>query len=250
MTSFESPNNDHHEVIPKLRLGILGCADIAKKICAAIKVSSNIQLVAIASRSFSKVQQFVHDNQLDTFSSSSSSPPGAGAGAGALEPGEERQDDSSSVPPGSTASSSYPLRLYDNYQILLNDPDVQAVYIPLPTLFHLEWVTKAAQAGKHILIEKPVAVNSLEFIEMLQVCQRHGVFLMDGTMFVHHPRTQLLRQTLRDPSSGPLHRVQTCLTFPADENFFQNNIRTKVDADPLGAIGDLGRVPPPLLLSL
>mmetsp|Transcript_10977 Transcript_10977/g.11399 ORF Transcript_10977/g.11399 Transcript_10977/m.11399 type:complete len:269 (+) Transcript_10977:3-809(+) len=75
---------------------------------------------------------------------------------------------------------------------------------------------------------------------MIQICKDNNVFLMDGTMFMHHPRTTLLKNALRDISCGHLHRVQTCLTFPADPNFFATNIRTKVDADPLGAIGDLG----------
>jgi predicted dehydrogenase len=185
---------------PKLHLGIIGCADIAKKICAAIKVSSNVKLVALASRTREKVEKFALENDLDVNTT----------------------------------------QLYDNYDALLQDPNVHAVYIPLPTLFHLEWVLKTAQVKKHIIIEKPVAVHAEDFVKMLKACQDNQIFMMDGTMFVHHPRTHLLRQALFDPSNGPMHRVQTCLTFPADENFFQNNIRTKADADPLGAIGDLG----------
>lgn len=184
----------------KLNLGILGCADIAKKICAAIKVSKNIQLVAIASRSRDKVEKFAVDNDLDLNLT----------------------------------------QLYDTYDALLQDPNVHAVYLPLPTLYHLEWVLKIVHVKKHILIEKPVAIHAKEFVQMLQACYENQIFIMDGTMFMHHPRTHLLKQALFHPSNGPLHRVQTCLTFPADENFFKNNIRTKADADPLGAIGDLG----------
>jgi predicted dehydrogenase len=218
MTDREATTTGEASVpITRLRLGIIGCADIAKKICAAIKVSSNVQLVALASRSMTKAQQFAQENNL-------------------YDTTEGQQE-------GNEQGQQSQLRLYDNYQSVLDDPNVQAVYIPLPTLLHLEWVIKTAKAKKHILIEKPVAVTSTDFLQMLEICRENEVFLMDGTMFVHHPRTELLRQTLREQSCGPLHRVQTCLTFPADENFFQNNIRTKADADPLGAIGDLGEGP-------
>lgn len=76
--------------------------------------------------------------------------------------------------------------LYDNYQSVLDDARVDAVYIPLPTTLHLHWVTAAANAGKHVLIEKPVAINAAEFRQMVNVCCEKGVLLMDGTMFMHH----------------------------------------------------------------
>lgn len=65
---------------------------------------------------------------------------------------------------------------------MLADPRVDAVYIPLPSALHMEWVQAAAAAGKHILLEKPVAVNQAELDAMLAAVQAAGVQLMDGTM--------------------------------------------------------------------
>jgi predicted dehydrogenase len=76
--------------------------------------------------------------------------------------------------------------LYDSYQNVLDDARVNAVYIPLPTTLHLEWVTLAARAHKHVLLEKPVAINAAEFKQMMDVCRENGVMLMDGTMYMHH----------------------------------------------------------------
>ena len=76
--------------------------------------------------------------------------------------------------------------LYDCYQKVLDDDRVNAVYIPLPTTLHLEWAVRAAEAGKHILLEKPVAVNAQDFYKIMRVCREKGVLLMDGTMYMHH----------------------------------------------------------------
>jgi hypothetical protein len=132
------------------------------------------------------------------------------------------------------------VQLYGSYQEVLNDPNVQAVYIPLPTTLHLEWVTHAAGAGKHILLEKPVALSAEDFQQMILVCRLNNVFLMDGTMFMHHPRTAALQETLQDPNAGTLRRVNACFNFSTDEEFLRTNIRVRSDGDPLGVLGDLG----------
>ena len=67
-----------------------------------------------------------------------------------------------------------------SYEKLLADPDVDAVYIPLPTTLHIEWVLKAAEAKKHILIEKPVALTSADAHAMVEACDTAGVLLMDA----------------------------------------------------------------------
>lgn len=71
-------------------------------------------------------------------------------------------------------------RAYGSYQELLEDADIDAVYIPLPTILHLEWVRKAAAAKKHILVEKPVAVTSEDAQTLVDACETAGVFLMDA----------------------------------------------------------------------
>ena len=71
---------------------------------------------------------------------------------------------------------------YGSYEEVLSDPRVGAVYIPLPSALHLRWVRAAAAAGKHVLLEKPVAVDEEELGAMLAACEAAGVQLMDGTM--------------------------------------------------------------------
>ena len=71
-------------------------------------------------------------------------------------------------------------RAYGSYQQLLADPDIDAVYIPLPTTLHVEWVHKAAAAKKHILVEKPVALTAEDARAMVEACDTAGVLLMDA----------------------------------------------------------------------
>lgn len=71
---------------------------------------------------------------------------------------------------------------YGSYEAVLADPRVDAVYIPLPSALHLPWVRAAAVAGKHVLLEKPVAVDEEELQAILEACHAAGVQLMDGTM--------------------------------------------------------------------
>ena len=85
---------------------------------------------------------------------------------------------------------------------MLDDPDIDAVYIPLPTTLHLEWVVKAANAHKHILIEKPVAIDADQFYIMIMTCKNNNVLLMDGVMFMHHDRMSTLDMFLKDPRCG------------------------------------------------
>jgi hypothetical protein len=132
------------------------------------------------------------------------------------------------------------VRLYASYDQLLNDPAVQAVYLPLPTKLHLEWGIKCANAKKHLLIEKPVACNAEELRQIVAACWRNGVIFMDGVMMMHHPRLELLRAALRDPLAGDVRRVEAALSFDGRGGFMQNDIRTKASGDPLGALGDLG----------
>lgn len=111
----------------------------------------------------------------------------------------------------------------------------------IPNRLHKEWVFKALRAGKHVLVEKPVAMCVEDYEEMLQVARETGKFLMDGTMFPHHNRTHDLIACARDETQvGRVDRIETSFSFLGDEAFFQNDIRTKIDGDPMGCIGDLG----------
>ena len=126
---------------------------------------------------------------------------------------------------------------------MLEDDEIDAVYIPLPTSLHLEWVVKAAQAGKHILCEKPVARDAAELATMLAAVAAAGVEFMDGVMFMHHDRLEAMAAVLHgDPfaSFGEVQRVTSGFSFSAPDEFFASNIRASAAGDPLGCLGDLG----------
>jgi predicted dehydrogenase len=130
----------------------------------------------------------------------------------------------------------------DAYAQIIEGDLCDAVYIPLPTTLHKEWVTRALQAGKHVLVEKPVAVTYEDYVEMRQVAFACRKFIMDGTMFVHNPRTDKFLQCVTDENVfGDIDRIDFTFTFTGRAGFFENDIRVKVDGDPLGCIGDLVR---------
>ena len=129
-------------------------------------------------------------------------------------------------------------RAYGSYQVLIDDAEVDIVYIPLPTTLHIEWVIKAAQAGKHVLVEKPVGLNLGQVQRMVEACRANSVQIMDAVHWMHNPRTPRFMAAVRD-EIGPLRRINASFCFPAHrrEGFFEENIRTQADADPLGALG-------------
>ena len=186
------------------RWGILGTANIARKNWQAIHLAGNSTLVAVASRDRARAQQFIEECQA----------------AVPFQPAP--------LPCGS-------------YSELLERHDIDAVYIPLPTRIRKEWVLRAAEAGKHVLCEKPCAVTSQDLGDMLEACRKHGVQFMDGVMFMHSGRLPLLRQVLDDPQEiGTVLRVASHFSFKASEGFWQQNIRGSSELEPLGCLGDLG----------
>jgi len=104
-------------------------------------------------------------------------------------------------------------RHYGSYQALLGDPEIDAVYIPLPPSLHAEWTIKAAQQGKHVLCEKPIAMSALEAREMVNACEHHNVQFMDGVMWYHHPRCKQMQDVIKQGQLGPLRRVTSAFTF-------------------------------------
>jgi len=186
------------------RWGILGAAKIARKNWKAIRKAENSTLVAVASRDRAKARQFIDECQSDV---------------------------SFPTPPAACGS----------YEELLARPDVDAVYIPLPTGVRKEWVIRAAEAGKHVLSEKPCGVNAADLREMLAACEKHRVQFMDGVMFMHSARLPLLRSVLDDGTSvGDVRRVVSEFSFHAGEDFYRENIRANASTEPLGCLGDLG----------
>src|SRR5205085_1485213 len=102
---------------------------------------------------------------------------------------------------------------------------IDAVYIPLPNHLHDEWTRKAADAGKHVLCEKPLTPTAAESRALVDYCRARGVRLMDGFMWPHHPRTPQLRKFLDGGGIGQVVHVKSTLTFPLDLN--SQNIRLR-----------------------
>jgi predicted dehydrogenase len=190
--------------VTPLRWGILGAADIARKNWHAILNSGCGIVAAVASRERDRARQFIVDCQ-----SQCPFPQLPDAVAG--------------------------------YDALLARPDIEAVYIPLPTGVRKEWVLRAAAAGKHVVCEKPCAITVADLQEMIGACRRHNVQFMDGVMFMHSRRLEAVRAVLADTNRiGRIKRIQSNFSFLAAPDFFTSNIRAHSHLEPHGCLGDLG----------
>ena len=107
-------------------------------------------------------------------------------------------------------------RAHTSYEALLADPEVDAIYNPLPNSMHAEWTLKAAAAGKHILCEKPLAVNAAEAAEMVAGCHARGVVLMEAFMYRFHPQQARVAQLIADGAIGEVRQVRSSFTFHLD----------------------------------
>ncbi|HLJ60313.1 MAG TPA: Gfo/Idh/MocA family oxidoreductase [bacterium] len=103
--------------------------------------------------------------------------------------------------------------VYDSYQAVVDDPRIEAVYIPLPNHLHYPWTVAAARAGKHILCEKPLALNVAQAEEMLTKCRGAGVVLAEAVFFRHHPRLALLKQMLDEGMIGSVRHLSFSFSF-------------------------------------
>ncbi|MGH7460012.1 MAG: Gfo/Idh/MocA family protein [Longimicrobiales bacterium] len=100
-------------------------------------------------------------------------------------------------------------RAYGAYEELLDDPDVEAIYNPLPNHLHVEWTARAAEAGKHVLCEKPIALSAAQARHLLDVRDRTGVLIGEAFMVRTHPQWLKVRELLRSGRTGAL-RLITC----------------------------------------
>jgi len=104
-----------------------------------------------------------------------------------------------------------------------------------------EWVLRAAAAGKHVLCEKPCAVNVADLKEMIGACRRHNVQFMDGVMFMHSERLEKMRAVLDDGKTvGPIRRITSAFHFNTTKEFYKDNIRADSRLEPMGTLGDQG----------
>ncbi len=127
---------------------------------------------------------------------------------------------------------------YGSYDQLLADPAIDAIYNPLPNSLHAEWTLKAAAAGKPVLCEKPLAVDSAQAQAMIDGCRRHGVLLMEAFMYRFHPQHARVRELIAGGAIGDLRFVRSAFTFML-EPFPPANVRLQRNLAG-GALMDVG----------
>lgn len=128
-------------------------------------------------------------------------------------------------------------RAYGSYEELLADPDVDAVYNPLPNHLHVEWSIKALEAGKHVLSEKPIGLNSAEGEQLAAAGQRHPELkLMEAFMYRHHPQWIRAKQLATSGAIGTFRTIQSFFSYFNDD---PNNIRNMADIGG-GSLLDIG----------
>jgi xylose dehydrogenase (NAD/NADP) len=131
-------------------------------------------------------------------------------------------------------------RAYGTYESLLEDPDIDVVYIPLPNGMHAEWAIKAAQAGKHVLCEKPLAMSTAEVDAMSEAAAKAGVVLLEALMYRHHPQTLKIKEILDSGTIGEMIVIRG--SFTIDLTGDPENIRLNPQLGG-GSIWDLGSYP-------
>jgi len=157
----------------KLRWGILGAARVNERLMPAILEASNAELVAIASRRPGAAQQTL------------------------AQYGPQQQQ----------------ARCYDNLEALLNDPDVDAVYLPLSNDEHAEWTLRAIEQGKHVLCEKPMALTVTDIEAIQAAALRHKVTVMEGFMYRFHPQHARVRELIQSGLIGEIRSVRSSYSF-------------------------------------
>ncbi len=131
-------------------------------------------------------------------------------------------------------------KAHGSYEALLADPEVQAVYIATPHPQHVEWVIRAAEAGKHVLCEKPIGLNHAEAMVAAEACREHDVLLMEAFMYRCHPQTKRVVEIIRDGTLGNIGLVQATFSFRMD---YQPGHRLWANELAGGGILDVGCYP-------
>lgn len=157
----------------KLRWGILGAARINERLMPAIIEASNSELVAIASRR-----------------------PGAAAQTLNQYAPDQQQ-----------------VRTYDNLEALLDDPEVDAIYLPLANHEHAKWTLRAIDHGKHVLCEKPMALTVADIEAIQAAAHRHKVTVMEGFMYRFHPQHARVRELIDSGVFGEIRSVRSSYSF-------------------------------------
>jgi predicted dehydrogenase len=127
-------------------------------------------------------------------------------------------------------------RAYGSYGALLDDPEIEAVYISLPNTLHVEWSIRALEAGKHVLCEKPFTRHPEQVDEAFDVAARTGRLLSEAFMYRHNPQTKKLVELVADGAIGELRLVRSAFSYSL---YDEDNIRLRTDLEG-GALMDVG----------
>jgi len=128
------------------------------------------------------------------------------------------------------------LRVHSNYEGLLADPAIDAVYVPLPNHLHVEWTLKALAAGKHVLTEKPIAMKADEIDQIIAARDATGLLAAEAYMIVHHPQWMRARQWVQDGAIGTIKHVDAAFSYNLTD---MENIRARPETGG-GGIRDIG----------
>ncbi len=178
----------------KTRIGVLGCARIARRsVLPAIKeLSEDFDLVAVASRDFSKANEF---------------------------------------------SKEFECEPIVGYERIIEREDIEALYIPLPTGLHYEWISKAISFGKHVYAEKSFASSTEQTRNLIKNAEIHNVAIMEGYMFLYHRQQSIVKKMIESGELGELRHFYGCFGFPPliDTDFrYDKNIGGGVLMDAAG----------------
>ena len=127
-------------------------------------------------------------------------------------------------------------RAYGSYEAILEDPDVEAVYISLPNSMHVDWTVRALEAGKHVLCEKPLSRRADDVERAFDVAERNDRLLMEAFMYRHNPQTQRLKQLVSEQAVGRVRIIRAVFGFVAHD---PANVRLSSALDG-GALMDVG----------
>jgi D-xylose 1-dehydrogenase (NADP+, D-xylono-1,5-lactone-forming) len=127
-------------------------------------------------------------------------------------------------------------RAYGSYDALLEDPDVDAVYISLPNTMHVEWSIRAVEAGKHVLCEKPFSRHPEDVEQAFDAAERAGRLLSEALMYRHNPQTRRLTELVDEGAIGELRLVRTAFSYTLHD---ADNIRLRTDVEG-GSLMDVG----------
>ena len=154
----------------KLRIGVLGAANIARNFTAALRGSAKVDVCAVASRDATKSAAFAQEVGI--------------------------------------------AQSFASYESMLADPTIEAIYNPLPNNLHAEWTIKAADAGKHVLCEKPFAATAVETKAMFDAAKRNYVYVVEAYPYRAQAQTIKLAELLREGAIGKVQLIQASFGFP------------------------------------